>query len=314
MQSTFKDSNGYAHRLHAGFRDEVVPSWRAMFDNDFETLEASPSVVENAREAVAQAKVFVESHGILVKGARALEVGCYGGAHALALAEAGAASVQGIDIPEYDLREVPDVEIDDDSLTAQSNKLTRLRSQYAALYGSDLAERVSYRDMDVDALDEKEGFDLVVSWQTLEHLTDPARAFENMYAALEPGGACFHEYNPFFCMTGGHSLCTLDFPYGQARLSQDDFMRYIEEIRPAEKELAHRFYLESLNRMHIADLRMYAAEVGFEITSVVPWTNRKDLLAITPECLSQVKTNYPGTTSVDLCSRSVWVLLRKPEQ
>ena len=55
-------------------------------------------------------------------------------------------------------------------------------------------------------------------------------------------GIVFNKYNPFFCQGGGHSLCSLDFPWGHVRLTPIEFDRYMEEYRrksARSKELNH---------------------------------------------------------------------------
>ena len=49
-----------------------------------------------------------------------------------------------------------------------------------------------------DSKIESNSKDLILSWDTLEHLANPKKAFEEMYKLLKPGGFTFHEYNSFF--------------------------------------------------------------------------------------------------------------------
>jgi SAM-dependent methyltransferase len=124
-------------------------------------------------------------------------------------------------------------------------------------------------------------FDLIVSFEVLEHVARPADAFAAMARLLRPGGVMFHDYNPFFSTIGGHSLSTLDLPWGHARLSDDDVERYLREMRPAEVEQALRFYRDSLNRMTLADLRDAIAGAGLESVAIIPW-HQRSLLARQP--------------------------------
>ena len=91
---------------------------------------------------------------------------------------------------------------------------------------------------------------------------------------LRPGGIGYHVYNPFFSANGGHSLCTLDFPWGHVRLDALDFERYLEEIRPADAAQTLRFYRESLNRMTFVDLRATVAAAGLDLVALLPWLDR----------------------------------------
>ncbi len=152
----------------------------------------------------------------------------------------------------------------------------------------------------------------MVRWQTLEHITKPQKAFENIFRSLRPDGIGFHVYNPYFCIDGGHSLCTLDFPYGHARLTNMDFENYINNYRPKEFEVAKNFFYHSLNRLTLADLKYYTESAGFEILGLIPWHFKHDLGSIDQTVLNQIKELYPKVTLNDLLSRSIWILLKKP--
>jgi SAM-dependent methyltransferase len=99
---------------------------------------------------------------------------------------------------------------------------------------------------------EPDSFDAIVSFEVLEHLRRPAAAFAAMRGLLRPGGVAYHDYNPFFSLFGGHSLCTHDFPWGHARLDHGDVERYLAERRPEAAAQTLRFFDESLNRMTLS--------------------------------------------------------------
>ena len=112
--------------------------------------------------------------------------------------------------------------------------------------------------------------DLIVSWDTLEHLNNPQKAFEEIFRILKPGGYTFHEYNPFFSFNGGHSLCTLDFMWGHVRLSSADFQNYLKQFRPYEYDLAMRFYEKNLNRMTSNQIKDFNGKKLPSIIEYVP--------------------------------------------
>ena len=123
-----------------------------------------------------------------------------------------------------------------------------------------------------------------------------------MARLLRPGGIVYHDYNPFFSSKGGHSLCTLAFPWGHARLDAQDFERYLRELRPTELDQALRFYRESLNRMTLADLRAAVAAAGLEPLALVPWFER-----------GLVASLYPTAVVDDLLATFVAVVARRPD-
>ncbi len=159
---------------------------------------------------------------------------------------------------------------------------------------------------------EPDSFDAIVSFEVLEHVRDPRAAFAAMRRLLKPGGVGFHDYNPFFSLIGGHSLCTLDFPWGHARLDRDDVVRYLEQNRPDALEQTLRFFDESLNRMTIADLKAAISAAGLETLAVVPWSDRSLTSRMTPETLTEVQRIHPTATAEDLLATYVAVVIRRP--
>ena len=312
----FVDSDQVRHALLKGYRDRMAPNWKKMF----QPLPDPPVVTEDevaaARDAAGKMEVFINKRGVSFKGATVLEIGCYGGGHAYALAELGAARVDGIDIPEYRIRETPGKAMTAENLSIQSSWMTRLRETWADRFsqrcGQEVVDRVSFADMDAAQLDRADNYDIVVSWQTLEHLIDLPRALQNMAAALHPGGVMVHEYNPFFGEDGGHSLCTLDFPWGHVRLSAKDFERYIRTYRVDELDVAMNFFSGNLNRVTLEVFRRYSLEAGLEILEMIPWVERGRFDAVDETLLAQGRRHTPGLTVLDLSSSSVLAILKRP--
>lgn len=306
----FVADDGTRHVRFDGYRDRVVPRWRAMV----EATESGPPTLDEAAaraatQDIADASLLLESHGVSFHDLRVLEVGCHGGLHAYAMADAGAASVLAIDVPEYGVRQVVGDDGSRDRLDAQSSTLSELRRVNAA--GFQRSERVRFLDLDIVDVTEVGAYDLVFSWETFEHLIDPRAAFTAMAGALAAGGWAFHAYNPFFAHNGGHSLATLDFPYGHAVLSDAEFARYVEEYRATEASRAIAFHTSSLNRMTQSQFREHAAATGFDIVEFLPWMTRKNLVAVDAKTVQQARKLHPSAVVADLAAAEVWVLLRK---
>jgi hypothetical protein len=122
----------------------------------------------------------------------------------------------------------------------------------------------------------------------------------------------YHDYNPFFSVNGGHSLVTLDVPWGHARLDGEDVERYLREIRPDEAEQALRFYRQSLNRMTLADIRGCLDGAGLELLALVPWHERRLVEQLPAGVLAEVTAAYPSATASDLLATFVTVVARRP--
>jgi len=312
----FADSKGNRFQRLKGWRASIVPHYTRALEAQPERPRAKAEDIMNAQSAVTSMEDFIQIYGYSIKGMSILELGCHGGAHACAMVDLGALHVDGIDIPQYGVRQNPGKIENNKNIEQQSEWLHLLREEtihhYEAKYQCRIKEKLDLYDLDVSNLKKLESYDIIASWQTLEHITAPQKAFTNMFNALKSNGICFHVYNPFFCLTGGHSLCTLDFPYGHVRLGKSDFEEYIKTYRPEETGIATAFYNQSLNRMTLLDLKNFVLKAGFEIVELIPWPYKYDLGSVDEEILAQSKALYTNISLSDLLSRAVWILLRKP--
>lgn len=313
----FRDSRGKEHPLIVGLRDRLKPKWRTMFQPSPERVQpvsgaTAAESLDNWCNQISKVERFLSMHSTTLKDKMVVEVGAYGGATSFALARAGAAHVTGTDIAAYYIRQTPGKEISTESVTEKNSELARQRDALRKAVSAEIGSRVCFLEDDICSSSlETQSADVIVSWEVLEHLKHPARAFEQMFRILKPGGIAFHEYNPFFSQDGGHSLCTLDIPWGHARLSPEDFERYLREIRPSEEQVAKRFYRDNLNRMTTTDLRRHATEAGFTPLLILPWIEPRHFNELTADALADTKHSYPSCELTDLISPSVWVLLKK---
>jgi len=317
----FTDAKGNRITLWSGLRDWLKPEWRSMFEAP---ADDAPMVTDTAalasRRSVEEAIRFLRLAGVEVEGKRIAEIGCYDGTRSFTLAGLGAGEVIATDIPEYYLNQQEDTTLSAEEVE-RGREIQRRRFEAGAgkceqLFGwSGLRDRVSYAEDDICATElPGETFDLVVSWEVLEHVEQPTDLFRSLARILKPGGISFHEYNPFFAINGGHSLCTLDFLWGHARLSNEDFSRYLREFRPGEEDVAGRFFTRNLNRMSHDDLRRGAKDAGLELLAFLPWFDRFDERLLDREILESVQALYPAVTAEDLLARDVRVLVGKPDR
>jgi len=311
----FVDRHGVEHELQPGLRDKLKPSWRVMCDPVAvaapPTDDALQGRAKKADKSAEEARSLVQ----LVAGrpltGRILEVGCFDGSVAFALARDSGTTVIGSDLARYYVIQRP-AEPTAAEVEAQQTTLAELRERARIIAGIE-AGRVEFveDDITVSSLDPG-SFDAIVSFEVLEHVQRPAEAFAAMARLLRPGGVVYHDYNPFFSSIGGHSLCTLDVPWGHVRLDAGDFERYLREIRPTEVDQGLRFYTENLNRMTLAEMRAGIVSAGLELLEVVPWYERALVPGVTPDVLAEVQRTYPGATTEDLLATFVAVVARRP--
>jgi SAM-dependent methyltransferase len=254
---------------------------------------------------------ILDSLGKSVVNSTVLEIGCHSGGTSFALAECGASEVVGTEFSGYKVKAVEsDDKLFENRLLEVNDDLLRIRNGLAALFKQN--KKVKFVDDDIcNSTLTPSYFDIICSWEVLEHLHDTENAFISISKLLKEDGIAIHEYNPFFCINGGHSLCTLDMLWGHTRLSESDFEEYLDKIRPSEKETALSFYKEGLNRMTLSDLRSQLEKANLEIISIVPFTKEQHLRMVDQKTLSQTQLNYPKATLLDLCSPRVYVVTKK---
>lgn len=312
----FVDRRGKRHPLDPGLRDRLKPAWRTMVDPDLAAAPPSDAALaDRARKAttsVAEGRTLVS----LVTGGgivgRVLEIGCYDGSVAFALARDPSVEMIASDLARYYVNQRPGDDPSDAEVAAQQDRLAVIRERARSVAGVAAGRVIFVEDDITDSRLDAGSFDAIVSFEVLEHLLDPTASFAAMARLLRPGGVMYHDYNPFFAANGGHSLVTLDIPWGHARFDEMDVERYLREVRPSEATQALRFYRESLNRMTQHDLREALADAGLEILAVVQWTQRNLVERMTPDVLADVVRIYPTATAEDLLTTFVSVLARRP--
>lgn len=314
-ERVFVDRHGVAHPLDPGLRDKLKPAWRTMLDP---VAVAAPPTDDALRAGARKATRVVDEAARLVAtvtGASLegtiLEVGCYDGAAAYELARVETRRVVASDMARYYV--APNTAGSaDDELEAQKGRLAALRERARVIAGIDPG-RVTFVEDDITTSTlEPATFDAIVSFEVLEHVDRPTETFATMARLLKPGGIAYHDYNPFFSLIGGHSLCALDFAWGHARLDPGDFERYVREIRPDEERLALGFYRDSLNRLTLADLRVAIADTALEPLAIIPWFDRTLVPQLTPDILAEVRRTYPTVEVEDLLATFVAVIVRRP--
>jgi SAM-dependent methyltransferase len=113
-------------------------------------------------------------------------------------------------------------------------------------------------------------FDLISSTSVLEHVHNLRGAFAEMARVLKPGGLMVHSIDPYFSPKGGHASCTLDFPWGHARLRPSEFRRYVQTFRPYEYDHAIQMYDSLFNRPRVS-LNEIDQAIGKAGLSVLSW-------------------------------------------
>jgi SAM-dependent methyltransferase len=310
----FRDRFGIEHPLDPGLRDKLKPNWRTMCDPAQASAPPNDDALQARLRKASKSAAELERILALTTGGslvgRILEVGCYDGSAAFELSGRPGTTVVASDMARYYVVQRPG-QVEESAIASEDGNLHDLRERVRALAGRPEGS-VTFVEDDITASTLEPGsFDLIVSFEVLEHLQRPNDAFAAMARLLKPGGLMYHDYNPFFSSIGGHSLVTLDLPWGHARLDPEDVERYLREIRPAEAEQALRFYRDSLNRMTLVDLDAAIAAAGLEPIAVIPWFQRSLVGDATPDVLAEVRRTYPPVSHADLLATFVAVVARR---
>jgi 2-polyprenyl-3-methyl-5-hydroxy-6-metoxy-1,4-benzoquinol methylase len=309
----FIDHLGRNHILYHGFRSKIKPGWEYLVQSDFKSqLPTDDNFVlrkiNDSRIIFDKLIPSLEVFSFKLQNSNCLEIGCHSGALSFQLAENGAASVTATEFSGYKIQSVEGTQ--SKSFETVNDELKVLRTKVGE--GFKNAAKVRFLDDDICnsriSIDE---FDLICSWDVLEHVADPAGAIHHISRLLRKGGIAFHEYNPFFSLNGGHSLCTLDFPWGHCRLSADDFVTYLNQFRPKEIEPATQFFKDGLNRLTQNNLIELCRKENLEILSFLPFPKEQHFRMLNFEIVSQAQELYPGLEIIDLVSPRVVIILRK---
>jgi SAM-dependent methyltransferase len=205
----FIDRFGVRHPLDLGLRDRLKPGWRIMCDEETSaqppTDDAMRIRARKAERSVAEASALVATAAGARLSGRVLEIGCYDGSVAFQLAKRDGMEVVASDMARYYIVQRPG-DPDATDLGGQQEDLALLRER-ARVAADAAVGSVRFVEDDITSSSlEPATFDAIVSFEVLEHVQDPARAFASMARLLKPGGIGYHDYNPFFSLIGGHSL------------------------------------------------------------------------------------------------------------
>jgi 2-polyprenyl-3-methyl-5-hydroxy-6-metoxy-1,4-benzoquinol methylase len=314
VKGTFKASDGTVFTLYNQLRSKIKPGWQGYFNTVPTQLPSDKKTVANILERsqleVARIETLIETFAGGIAGKTIVEIGCHSGGVAYTFADKGASKVIGTDYVEYKVSssDANEKHVANNDIVSS---LTTLRKAVGA--GCRNPQNVMFQNDDICHTQlPRNYFDIACSWDVLEHIHEPSTAFESLFTILKPGGIAIHEYNPFFGLNGGHSPCTIDFPWGHAALSPTDFERYCNELQPDKKEKALSFYYNGLNRMTLFDMKEYGKKAGLELKAYLPFTKEQHVYLMNEQTLRQVLKNYPTSTISDLLTPRVLVVFKKP--
>lgn len=304
----FTRDDGVQIQMVPGFRERAL-SYRAAVSPragwaDADYAGAAAKKRKRFQRLADQARAF----GFDPRGRTTLDVGCGDGSNCLLLAEAGAKAALGIDL--------------EPALLAPAEKGERTRRLAAHLIGSgtegDLAAHLARLPMRLETMDAARmsfadgAFDFVMSRSAMEHVRPVDRTLREIARVTRPGGLIYLSIDPFFWLRGCHKRGVVDIPWAHARLTLDEYRRFVSDTEGATPAARRHERLESLNRLTLAQWR---AQIDATGCTVLEW--REDVSTLGETVLREhpdvTATLLPGVTARDLLRERIKVWLRRGE-
>jgi len=302
----YKLPDGSLTYLYAGYRDYIKPlHFIAHSTNTGTNKYFTDNLNDYTKDSIYSVENFyseiIENYNISIKGKKILEVGAGDSTLSYFLLLKGAGEIHSTDI-------------DFDFQNKHKIFINKIKEKLFCKYNlsdseiKNIEEKIKIYFLDIQETDIKEKFDIILSNTVLEHIIDLKSGINLMKDLLKPGGIMIHQFNPFFSETGGHEFCILDFPWGHVRISEEEFINYLETFRNWEKDKALDFYKKSFNnpKLNLEEIDKIFKSRGLKVVA----SSEKRRFKWKPDepmslLLKQARRNFPQITIRDLLSDNV---------
>jgi len=211
--------------------------------------EASPQAFAAALPRLRKIVARFEGALEVKPGLRYLDMGCGTGELTIALARMGAGHVTGVDI-------LPRV-------------IARARAGARELRAGDNVEFVC---RDLHAWQPGRKFDVLLSFDALEHIHDPRAMLAKMAALAAPGGIAALSFGPLFHSPFGDHMWDffrVKIPWRGVLFSEDALLALRRQFfRPTDPARRYHEIAGGLNQMRYSDFLRYVRETGWEFASL----------------------------------------------
>ena len=258
----FTRDDGRTLQVIKGFREQVLnyrPSFTPRPDWHNENYSAA------ADKKVKRSRRFLSEFsrwGSGLEGMEVLEVGCGAGIDCLLMGLQPVRRVVGIDLgfPLFEPGEMGE----------RTRRLTRNVLEKLDLGGNigEVLGRLPVRFALSDATRmtfPDDSFDFLWSRSAIEHIIPFEKALSEMARVVRPGGLIYHSTDPYFYLRGCHKSGLVDIPWAHARLSLEEFRRFVSESEGEAKAVKRCQRLKTLNRFTIGQWRKIIEAGPFEV-------------------------------------------------
>jgi SAM-dependent methyltransferase len=262
-----------------------------------------------AHKKIRQSMQFVDQYerfGGSLENAQALEVACGGSIECVLIALHPVRSVVGID-----------VELSLFDPGSKGVRMRRLANEVLRLLGVEenvnvvLQQRpIRFATMDATRMSFADNsFDLVWSHSAMEHIIPPETALAEMARIVRLGGLIYHAIDPFYWLKGCHKGGVVDVPWAHARLTPDDYYRFVAEHEGESNARKRSAFLQTLNHFTPRQWRKTIESGPFDILDWKEerWPLAEAMLAEHPDVRD---TLLDGIEPGDLTCREIKVWLR----
>lgn len=311
----FTDDKGRDHIALKNYRNRVWRQSRAKTNPFAINKKALRNAVKRyAPLGLKQKKMlldYLQTQNITVTNKDILEIGCYSGAFASAIAN-DCSHVTAIDSTQLI------VGSNDKKLIEQTqNYLDEIRGEmwrhFNQPHCSTTIPETSliYHDCRVQDLSRERKWDIIVSFDVFEHILDADGFLNKCKTFLKKNGLLITFYHPFFCETGAHFDRT-SIPWGHCALKTEELDRYYEEFESTEAKIAKKSIRVACNRLTRRGFKDLATRNKFDIIENCP-IKMRSMEGIPQGYVSMAQEIYPDISMYDFLAEYCLVVLR-PQQ
>ena len=304
---TFIRDDGQELRVIEGFRDRVVTYRESQTPKNNWTDDDYKQAIKKRLKRHDRLVSKISPRFGSLSEADILEIGCGDGINTLLMGLHGVKRAVGVDmyLRLFKLDEKGETvrRLADGVIKARGVKESLeqyLKGHHAELLEMD-ATQMSFPD---------NSFDFIITRSVLEHIPSIEILYTEINRVLRPGGIIYHEIDPFSWLRGCHKRGLVDIPWAHARLTSQEFYRFVlesEGARIADRRLKR---LSTLNQLTLKGWKSFHENCPFEILAweeiVEPFA--QTILEEYPEVTS---TLLPGIDTNDLVIGRICVSLRK---